>query len=715
MSTGLDEATCKSICGITKGTEVEWEWRAGPVVPASKEAEEQVTGTKSNVNNPGFWDNIFSNILAKIVGLVLQFVSLLTGIAAILLNGVIYFTVVKVSENYGNLGPIKEAWGVLRNIANMSFIFVLLYAGISTIIGQGKDNQRIIVSVVVVAVLMNFSLFFTRIVIDISNIFALTFYDAIAPGALNAAGGVNLTQAGLATAFTQSMDLQGLYNVSTTMTITSIITVGIMGSIMLMIAAFSFLAVAIMFMIRYVVLILVMILSPVYFIAWALPKGTRIEEYKDQWLDALIGQAFFAPIYFLLTWIALRVLSGVMVAFGGTGRITATALNGLASGQSGTPVTMPAFLMFMNFSIVIILMIASILIAKKWADKAGGGMSKATSWVTGVAGGATFGAVGRVGRGALGRAGQAIGENERLKSAATKGGFGGATARLALERSRKVGESSFDIRATGFGGQLGAGKAGGKGGFVDYRKKKAEDEEKFAKTLGPSDKTTRKAELELAAAKNIDHTTKEFGDEHKQAIADQRKIAEEKRADLNKKEEQYRDYAESPHVGTLEEIERRRKEIEKARTETAEADRQARQILSREGYKAAQVAEAQERVDRLKGADDKRAKEMAREKGKPNDAEVIAAIKKEYQSTADVRKQKFADSVETSRLAKIGGYNYAAATKIRKGKSPKDELAEAYKKIAKSEETEGETPAATSPTTPETPATPPPSNPTTTP
>lgn len=413
--------------------------------------------------------------------MVLKLVALLTGLAGIILNGVIYLTIVKVSENYSNIPAISEAWKVIRDVANMGFIFVLLYAAIQTILGIGSDTKKLIVNIVVVAILINFSLFFTKVVIDASNVLAITFYDAIAPGALNATGNLDLTQAGLSNAFMQHLSLQSLYKVAETgqVTIAGMITIGVMGSIMLIIAAFVFFAVAIMLIIRYVILILVIILSPIAFIAFVLPA---LKPQGEQWKNALIGQAFFAPIYFMLTWVTLRVLGGIMssteVAIGVPSGSTAGALGGIQTDADGNVIpNAGTFIMFLNFAVVIVFLIASLIIAKQWADKAGHGVPGLTKWAMGAAGGASFGLAGRAGRLAAG--GFAMSPDsekyKRLEAKSAQGGVGGATARLRLAAADKARTSSFDIRGGRLGGVLGgagleAGQASGQGGFEADKK-----------------------------------------------------------------------------------------------------------------------------------------------------------------------------------------------------------------------------------------------------
>src|SRR3990167_2417660 len=420
-----------------------------------------------------FTCNVMEILLPSVAEFTIRGMSLLTGLAGIILNAVIYYTIVDIANNYSRITTINEAWSVIRDLANMSFIFVLLYAAIKTILGTGSDTKNLIVKIIVVAILINFSLFFTKVVIDASNVLAIAFYDAIVPGAFDDIGVINLvTQTGISHAFMQNLNLQSLYEVGENgnrIGPASIVTLGIMCSIMLLIAAFIFFAVALMFIIRYVILILVLILSPLAFIAFVLPQ---LEKYKAQWIDALVGQAFFAPIYFMLTWVTLHVLGGITSAFGATDNPRA-ALSGIAFIDSAITGTNEAFGLLINFIVVIVFLVASLILAKELANKVPGGVNKLTGWATGVAGGASFGLAGRAGRYTLGAATEMAKESKaykRLEAASPNSRL----ARLTLAAADKTSRASFDARGGKLGGILAsAGIEGGKaqeGGFEADRK-----------------------------------------------------------------------------------------------------------------------------------------------------------------------------------------------------------------------------------------------------
>jgi hypothetical protein len=310
-------------------------------------------------------------------------------------------------------------------------------------------------------------------------------------------------------------------------------------------------------------------------------------------------------------------------------------------------------------------------------------------------------------RQSVGRLADARANNQDLKD---KAASGNKWARLQLAAARKTSGSSFDFRATKAGnatvGSLGAGKAGGKGGFNKYKEEKAKDAAKFAQSLAPGDEVIDQAEQGVKRAEEIDHTTDQFKQEHREVFLAQSRIAREKQEELSRAKEKYAEYAGSVSGGLTKAdpnlIEKYRKEIETKEKEAAEAEIKRTAINTREGYKNSKVEEAQSKLDSLKGVDDKRAKEIIREKmqkeGK-TEREInetignkanVEAIKQQNKSAGERRKQEYARSVERSVWAKAFGYNKAAAAQIRKGKSDKDKLADAAKALIKAEEDKGD-------------------------
>ena len=79
------------------------------------------------------------------------------------------------STSYDNVF-INKGWGAVRDVANIFFIVTLLYIAIKTVLSLDSSGSKKMISyVVIIALVINFSLFTTKVVIDASNILAKYF------------------------------------------------------------------------------------------------------------------------------------------------------------------------------------------------------------------------------------------------------------------------------------------------------------------------------------------------------------------------------------------------------------------------------------------------------------------------------------------------------------------------------------------------------------
>lgn len=633
-------------------------------------------------SSPGFWSRVASAFEAALLAIpgaisiiILKLATLLTHLSGMILNYVVQFTVVEMSAKIEGLPMINLAWRTIRDVANMAFIFVLLYAAITTILGMGEDNKKLIVRVVIVAILINFSLFFTKLVIDASNVIAISFYDAIAPGAT--AQNLNL---GISSNLMGVLNLQSIYDATGGIPGADLLTIGVMGTILALVAAFVFFAISIMLVIRFVVLIFTMILSPIAFMSFILPQ---LSKYRDQWWNALSGQAFFAPIYFLLTWIVIVISRGILGATGGTNGNLATALGGMV-GPSGEriPANEGSIALLVNFIIVIVLLIASLMIAKEWANKAGSGVSSATKWAMGAAGGAVFGGTAALTRNIVGSRAAAMAEDENLKGRAAAGS---RLAKLQLYTANKAAGASFDIRGAGLGGQLEAGKAK-KGGFLQDQKDRAKAYEKYR----PSKTAGNKAENEVSKAKN-------------QLITAENEARERARKEINK-----------------------HSQLVEAEKEFEEARREAAQPIQLTGLSAEEKANIKSRLEervkitenKVKQESEKLKKEREQfikaetteERGRLARARLIRmeisnrmdrmASKAENSGITLIPKMRSLGPVRVSGVVLSGKDKAAAIRAAARGKSRKEQIAELAIKEAEEENKEKESSQETKPQTP---------------
>lgn len=359
------------------------------------------------------------------------------------------YTIVKLKANLGDESVINVSWRIFRDLANVLFIFFMIYIAITTIIqGTGKTAEGI-KNIIIVAVLINFSLFFTKIVIDVSNTAAVSFYNAIVDkiiaenpltdkadttGVLGKADSVLFhrdelifgDQRTIAEAFISRAGLMTFFDVPEGhLNYILVIKQLILTSIVYAVVAVVLFLASLLLVTRYIILIVVMLLSSLAFGAYILPAFRK--KISDQWWSALVGQAFLAPVFLLMIYISLMILSTVpqtKIGENGFGDLDKVASQDV-----------------LRLIMVIGTLIFSIKTAKSLSDKAGG-MAGA---ITKAVGGSALGIAAWAGRNTVG-----AGANMLAKNLEARGALSGFVKR----RFEGVAKSSFDVRSSRIGGKV---------------------------------------------------------------------------------------------------------------------------------------------------------------------------------------------------------------------------------------------------------------------
>lgn len=430
--------------------------------------------------------SVLADMAAILLMIPMVLASWILWLAGVFLNTVLDYTVVNLAGNLTNITGIKIAWGTIRDLANMSFIFVLLYIAISTILGlSGSQWKKTLISVVIAAILINFSMFFTKVIVDASNIIALGFYKQMIPGSSVAQGLSNaiMQPLGLSTFWNVTQGANLLQQLQGDLGRVAIVSIG--SSIFMLITAFVFLAAAIMFVVRFVTIIFLLILSPLAFMASVLPK---ISGEAAKWWKQLFGQAIFAPLFMIMVWVVLTIINagGFMCVNNSTtgapiGQQMSNIFTGVSSGSTSGSGCSSSMGLILNFLVINAFIIGTLTISRQVSEQGGSGAQKLVAGALGLGAGAAA----WTGRKSIGRVGQSLADSKTLKDKAAEGS---RTARLALLAANKTAKSSFDVRADnafskaakGAGlGEVGfGGKAGGKDGYSGVLKKKAEVYEK---------------------------------------------------------------------------------------------------------------------------------------------------------------------------------------------------------------------------------------------
>lgn len=248
---------------------------------------------------------------------------------------------------------IDILWTSVRDIFNLTFIFGLVYIGFKTILDSSDNSaKKALGMLIMAALLVNFSLFFTKSVIDFSNIAAKQFVQTYE----NPKGSNQYKISD------RLMDYLGVQTVFKTKKeeLPNLSWSYVFGAMYLyLVAAFVFLAGAILLIIRFIVLNIYMLLSPVMFIGWVFPNFSGVT--KKYW-EGFLGQAFFAPAYFLMLYFSMKIIQSLQEGLNITaGKNLATVVSGTdyATALSSTGGILMFFLLASGF------MIASLLVGKK--------------------------------------------------------------------------------------------------------------------------------------------------------------------------------------------------------------------------------------------------------------------------------------------------------------------------------------------------------------
>ncbi len=301
--------------------------------------------------------------VGKVFYWLLNAVAHITAIAGVLLNLAVDQLVVQMGTKVNDEGlgqVINTTWTVIRDLMNIGFIFALIYIGFLVIYDAGSNSaKKLLAPLIIAALLINFSLFFTKVLIDVSNIAAIEIYQSLPsvtnPDAERTGSGENYANYGISGAAAERMGITDIVAQGAIETDTGASIAYFFSSIIFLAIAFVvFIAGAVLLVVRFVALIFIMIFSPLLFAGMIFPKAQSVTK---KWLDYALRYAFFAPAYFLMLYISFRILGGQDSP--GVVRNSDTNLLEAIKGEQGV------MSVLLEFTIVCGFMIGSLILAQK--------------------------------------------------------------------------------------------------------------------------------------------------------------------------------------------------------------------------------------------------------------------------------------------------------------------------------------------------------------
>jgi len=270
-----------------------------------------------------------SNLSACIVEIVETVVfvplSFLAGIAGQFFDIMFEFSI--SSAIYGGGGAevpfLKTAWTFIRDIANLGFIIVLLWISILHIVKKGGyDIKKAIPSVIIIALVINFSYFFGTVIIDTTNVLARFLYtnDVICVNTDGVCDGT-ISEGIVAFFNPQNMIERGseafIKSTGQTEMSTSFYAIILILSIWVAWEMFKmFFKIGTLFLGRIVQLWVHLILSPIAFINLILPtkigtgKSVTSLSSPQAWATEFFKNAMIAPVFMFFLYLIFLLISG---------------------------------------------------------------------------------------------------------------------------------------------------------------------------------------------------------------------------------------------------------------------------------------------------------------------------------------------------------------------------------------------------------------------
>jgi len=258
------------------------------------------TTNTTQQEDPGFAARAAEWLVKQVIIVVVMLSMLFLLFGGILMDTSINFTIYGFG-NFARLESIVTIWETFRDAANIALIFVFLFIAIMTILGsQNYGARRLLAKAIIVALILNFSLFFARLVPDLANQLAVQFHKSMVTFEAKAAvqqtataatqnqaflGGTKVEVNGLSGAFMQVLGITSVLNwdaINNAMTDSGPIgtgrqaTFGIGMAILFFTLAGVFFSAALLLISRLIILIILMVLSAPAFVAYALPKTSNL-------------------------------------------------------------------------------------------------------------------------------------------------------------------------------------------------------------------------------------------------------------------------------------------------------------------------------------------------------------------------------------------------------------------------------------------------------
>lgn len=213
-------------------------------------------------------------------------------------------------ETLGIMDAINIGWTVFRDLSNILIIGMFVFIAINIILGLSEfGDKKLIARVLIVAVLINFSLLFTKLIIDTSNFTAYQIYKQTSGGQTNSGG------FSIAAGFLQPMGITSVWDTYKVVqanaqgAASKAFFFGFTGGILLLLVAATLLYGVVLIAARAVLFIFLMLTAPIAFATYLVPSFEKSQFGWGNWWKTLINNAVFGPLLMVFLYISLLIIT----------------------------------------------------------------------------------------------------------------------------------------------------------------------------------------------------------------------------------------------------------------------------------------------------------------------------------------------------------------------------------------------------------------------
>ena len=226
----------------------------------------------------------------------------------LIIAGYILNWVLTLNSNILDNPAVQIGWQITRDLSNLGFVFLIILIAFGTILRMGSFQiKSMLPKLIVAALLINFSLLIAAVFLDFAGVLMNYFFNH----AYTSSGG----DGGIGMALTGAMSVHGFMDTPTmdnaAFAAFSVASLNYIASLIFLniatiIGAITLLAMAFMFLVRYIIIGFLLIMLPAAILAWvAGGKG-----WSD-WSGKFFQYTFFGPLAGFYIYIALKTSQAI--------------------------------------------------------------------------------------------------------------------------------------------------------------------------------------------------------------------------------------------------------------------------------------------------------------------------------------------------------------------------------------------------------------------